>query len=257
MPALNFTGIHFENPFMLSSAPPTESESNILRAFDAGWGGVVTKTIGLHPVVNVYGAKAKFMRTSPETAGVSMKKSPNSALHSSWNWELISDKPIDWWEPRIRRIKEAHPDRVLIGVAGDAKRSRLFRVRAERRFDASGYVRYKRWRIYGERGVTRRTGSVWLFGETLTLAYDDETLAQYRVRYDSPSRRIAALTEARFFEGRSRSPQPFLWDLGDLDWHAVQRLPDYRERHKRAIPGEPLPLFSLESLSRDDGRASG
>jgi dihydropyrimidine dehydrogenase (NAD+) subunit PreA len=112
--SVNFTGIHFENPFMLSSAPPTESESNILRAFEAGWGGVVTKTIGLHPVVNVYGAKAKFMRTSPETAAVSMKKASNAALHSSWNWELISDKAIDWWEPRIRRIKEAYPNRVLI-----------------------------------------------------------------------------------------------------------------------------------------------
>ena len=48
-----FTGVRFQNPFLLSSAPPTESESNILRAFEAGWGGVVTKTIGLHPVVNV------------------------------------------------------------------------------------------------------------------------------------------------------------------------------------------------------------
>ncbi|MEO5904856.1 MAG: hypothetical protein ABIQ55_12655 [Gemmatimonadaceae bacterium] len=112
--SVDFTGIHFENPFMLSSAPPTESESNIMRAFDAGWGGVVTKTIGLHPVVNVYGAKAKFMRTSHDTAQVSMKKRDNAALHSSWNWELISDKAIDWWEPRIRRIKEAHPTKVLI-----------------------------------------------------------------------------------------------------------------------------------------------
>src|SRR5207342_2739532 len=68
-----FTGLRFANPFLLSSAPPTESESNIMRAFDAGWGGVVTKTIGLHPVVNVYGAKAKFMRTSPDNAQVSMK----------------------------------------------------------------------------------------------------------------------------------------------------------------------------------------
>src|SRR5678815_1134172 len=112
--SVNFTGIKFENPFMLSSAPPTESESNIMRAFDAGWGGVVTKTIGLHPVVNVYGAKAKFMRTSTDSAHVSMKKRDNAALHSSWNWELISDKPIEWWEPRIRRIKEAHPGKVLI-----------------------------------------------------------------------------------------------------------------------------------------------
>ena len=35
-------------------------------------------------------------------------------LHSSWNWELISDKPLDWWLPRIERIKKAFPDRVLI-----------------------------------------------------------------------------------------------------------------------------------------------
>lgn len=109
-----FTGIPFENPFLLSSAPPTESEQNILRAFDAGWGGVVTKTIGLHPVTNVVGAKAKFMRTSPDDASVSMRKRPGAALHSSWNWELISDRPLDWWTPRLRRIKEAHPSKVLI-----------------------------------------------------------------------------------------------------------------------------------------------
>ena len=57
-----FTGLRFENPFLLASAPPTESDSNIMRAFDAGWGGVVTKTIGLHPVVNVAGPKTKFLR---------------------------------------------------------------------------------------------------------------------------------------------------------------------------------------------------
>ena len=112
--SVTFTGIRFENPFLLSSAPPTESENNIMRAFDAGWGGVVTKTIGLHPVTNVVGAKAKFMRTGADDAQVSMKKRPGAALHSSWNWELISDKAIDWWVPRIRRIKEAHPTRVLI-----------------------------------------------------------------------------------------------------------------------------------------------
>src|ERR671919_783900 len=112
--SVTFTGLDFANPFLLSSAPPTESESNILRAFEAGWAGVVTKTIGLHPVVNVVGAKAKFMRTTPEDAYVSMKKRPGAALHSSWNWELISDKTLDWWLPRLRRIKEAFPDRVLI-----------------------------------------------------------------------------------------------------------------------------------------------
>ena len=112
--AVTFTGIRFENPFLLSSAPPTESENNILRAFEAGWGGVVVKTIGLHPVVNVVGAKTKFFRTTPDDNAVSMKKRPGAALHGSWNWELISDKSLDWWVPRIQRIKAAFPTRVVI-----------------------------------------------------------------------------------------------------------------------------------------------
>jgi dihydropyrimidine dehydrogenase (NAD+) subunit PreA len=112
--SVSFTGIRFSNPFLLSSAPPTESESNIMRAFDAGWGGVVTKTIGLHPVVNVAGPKTKFLRANAEAGTLSMNKGRAGALHSSWNWELISDKTLDWWAPRIRRIKKAYPDRVLI-----------------------------------------------------------------------------------------------------------------------------------------------
>jgi dihydropyrimidine dehydrogenase (NAD+) subunit PreA len=109
-----FTGIRFENPFLLSSAPPTESDSNIMRAFDAGWGGVVTKTIGMHPVVNVKGPKTKFTRADFDSPRLSMQKRPNAVLHSSWNWELISDKSLDWWIPRIARIKKEYPNRVLI-----------------------------------------------------------------------------------------------------------------------------------------------
>ena len=125
--SVTFTGLRFENPFLLSSAPPTESESNILRAFDAGWGGVVTKTIGLHPVTNVAGPKTKFLRTDPETTRITMQKQPGSALHSSWNWELISDKTLDWWLPRIARIKAAHPDRILVAsiMAGSGSDTEL------------------------------------------------------------------------------------------------------------------------------------
>ena len=125
--SVTFTGLRFENPFLLSSAPPTESESNILRAFDAGWGGVVTKTIGLHPVTNVAGPKTKFLRTDPETTRITMQRQPGSALHSSWNWELISDKTLDWWLPRIERIKAAHPDRILVAsiMAGSGSDTEL------------------------------------------------------------------------------------------------------------------------------------
>jgi dihydropyrimidine dehydrogenase (NAD+) subunit PreA len=112
--SVTFTGLKFENPFLLASAPPTESESNILRAFEAGWGGVVTKTIGVHPVVNVKGPKTNFNRTDPESGHISMKKRSGAALHSSWNWELISDKPLDWWIGRLARIKKEHPSKILV-----------------------------------------------------------------------------------------------------------------------------------------------
>jgi dihydropyrimidine dehydrogenase (NAD+) subunit PreA len=109
-----FTGIRFENPFLLASAPPTESEANIMRAFDAGWGGVVTKTIGLHPVVNVPGPKTTFLRIDDGGSGLSMSKRPASTVIASWNWELVSDKPLDWWVPRLAAIKRAHPTKVLV-----------------------------------------------------------------------------------------------------------------------------------------------
>lgn len=110
-----FTGLKFENPFLLASAPPTESDANIMRAFDAGWGGVVIKTVGLHPVTNVKGPKTKFLRADNSGTRLSMKPRPDSTLMASWNWELISDKPLDWWLGRLSRIKKAHPTKMLIG----------------------------------------------------------------------------------------------------------------------------------------------
>ena len=109
-----FTGIRFENPFLLASAPPTESESTIGRAFEAGWGGVVTKTIGLHPVTNVSGPRTTFLRVDNGGTRLSMRKRPDSTLMASWNWDLISDKPLDWWVPRLSAIKGAWPNRVLV-----------------------------------------------------------------------------------------------------------------------------------------------
>jgi dihydropyrimidine dehydrogenase (NAD+) subunit PreA len=110
-----FTGLKFENPFLLASAPPTESDANIMRAFEAGWGGVVIKTVGMHPVTNVKGPKTKFLRAQNSGTGLSMKPRPDSTLIASWNWELISDKPLDWWIGRLSRIKKAHPTKMLIG----------------------------------------------------------------------------------------------------------------------------------------------
>ena len=112
----------------------------------------------------------------------------------------------------------------------EAELDRLFRLRAPRVFDRGGYLRYKRWRIYGERGLAGQRGAVWLFGDVLTVAYDEDALAQYRVRFARGSRRIAALTVERIYPSRYPSPQPYLWALDELEWHAVMPLPPYQAR---------------------------
>lgn len=109
-----FTGLKFENPFILASAPPTESKRKILKAFEAGWGGIVTKTIGLHPVENVAGPKTIYQRASEAKPYVSRVKRDDTVSHSSWNWELISDQPLDLWLPDLEEIKSTFPNRMLI-----------------------------------------------------------------------------------------------------------------------------------------------
>ena len=54
----DFIGIKSPNPFWLASAPPTDKAYNVTRAFEAGWGGVVWKTLGEDPhIVNVNGPR--------------------------------------------------------------------------------------------------------------------------------------------------------------------------------------------------------
>jgi len=81
----------------------------------------------LHPVVNVVGPKTKFLRADADSARLSMKKRPGAALHSSWNWELISDKPLDWWIGRLSKIKKAHPGKALVAsiMAGSGNDTEL------------------------------------------------------------------------------------------------------------------------------------
>ena len=50
---INLAGIESPNPFWLASAPPTNSGYQVQRAFEAGWGGAVWKTLG-DPIINTF-----------------------------------------------------------------------------------------------------------------------------------------------------------------------------------------------------------
>lgn len=122
---------------------------------------------------------------------------------------------------------------------------RLVRLRALRRVNAAGSVRFRHWRIYAERGLAGERAAVWVHGETLTVEYETETLAHYRVAVETGGRQLRAIDEPRFFATKHRSPQPFLVSLEETAWHPVRRLAPYRPRRRRDENDEHAPLFTL------------
>lgn len=98
-----FAGIRSPNPFWLASAPPTDKEVNVTRAFEAGWGGVVWKTLGEDPpVVNVSGPRYGALH------------GPDRWVMGFNNIELITDRPLRTNLDEIARVKRAWPDRAVV-----------------------------------------------------------------------------------------------------------------------------------------------
>jgi len=100
-------GLKFENPFGLASAPPTTSSAMIRRAFEAGWGFVLTKTFSLDKdtVTNV---SPRIVRGS--TFGHTFGPGQGSFL----NIELISEKTSAYWCKSITELKQDFPTKILI-----------------------------------------------------------------------------------------------------------------------------------------------
>ncbi len=99
-----FAGISSPNPFWLASAPPTDKAYNVVRAFEAGWGGVVWKTLGEDgpPVVNVNGPRYGALLT------------PDRRMLGFNNIELITDRPLRTNLDEIRKVKRDWPDRAMV-----------------------------------------------------------------------------------------------------------------------------------------------
>jgi dihydropyrimidine dehydrogenase (NAD+) subunit PreA len=98
--SINLAGIKSPNPFWVASGPPANTGYQAHRAFEAGWGGVVWKTIG-DPIVNV--------------------SSRYSALHSGPNRmiglnniELISDRSPETNFREIAEVKQRWPNHAVV-----------------------------------------------------------------------------------------------------------------------------------------------
>jgi len=96
-------GVTSPNPFWLASAPPTDKQYNVERAFEAGWGGVVWKTLGEAgpPIVNVSSRYGSVDYNGQRMIGLN-------------NIELITDRPLDVNIREITAVKKAWPDRAMV-----------------------------------------------------------------------------------------------------------------------------------------------
>src|SRR6202161_4553397 len=97
---VNFCGIESPNPFWLASAPPTNTGGMIMRAFDAGWGGAVWKTIG-DPVTNVCSRYSATDWNGQRIMGFN-------------NIELISDRPVEENLREMAEVKKRYPHHAVI-----------------------------------------------------------------------------------------------------------------------------------------------
>ncbi|GAB7388729.1 NAD-dependent dihydropyrimidine dehydrogenase subunit PreA [Bacillaceae bacterium] len=97
---INLAGIRSPNPFWLASAPPTNSGYQVQRAFEAGWGGAVWKTLG-DPILNTSSRFGALTFNGQRIAGFN-------------NIELITDRPLEVNLQEIYETKKKFPDRAII-----------------------------------------------------------------------------------------------------------------------------------------------
>jgi dihydropyrimidine dehydrogenase (NAD+) subunit PreA len=98
--SIDFAGIKSPNPFWVASGPPSNTAHQAHRAFEAGWGGVVWKTIG-EPIVNVSSRYSALTLGGMKMAGFN-------------NIELISDRSPETNFDEIAEVKKRWPKHTVI-----------------------------------------------------------------------------------------------------------------------------------------------
>ena len=101
--AIDFCGIHCENPFFLASSAVCTNYEMVARAFDAGWGGVFYKTICLQEIKEV----------SPRFDAVHVNGA-HGDFFGFRNMEQLSENPVDEDFEILRRLKQNYPSKVVI-----------------------------------------------------------------------------------------------------------------------------------------------
>jgi len=203
----SFVGIKSPNPFWLASAPPTDKAYNVVRAYKAGWGGVVWKTLGEDgpPVVNVNGPRYGAVWGA------------DRRLLGLNNIELITDRPLEVNLREIKQVKRDWKDRALVvslmvPCTEDAWKAILKRVEET---EADGIeLNFGCPHGMAERGMGSAVGQVPEYIEMVTRWCKENTRMPVIVKLTPNIADIRKPAEAAL-RGRCRRGQPDQYDQLD------------------------------------------
>ncbi|MBU3145808.1 NAD-dependent dihydropyrimidine dehydrogenase subunit PreA [Clostridium sp. CF012] len=99
--SIEFCGVKCENPFFLASSPVGNNYEMCAKALEAGWGGIVFKTIGVFIPNEV----------SPRFDALRKEATPFTGFK---NMEQIAEHPLEWNIEQMKKLKENYPSKVLI-----------------------------------------------------------------------------------------------------------------------------------------------
>ena len=98
--SIDFLGVRCENPFFLASSPVSSARDMVAKAFEAGWGGVFFKTVGIFTADEC----------SPRFDQIGKEGTPWLGFK---NMEQISDKPFELNFEYMRKLKRDYPDKIV------------------------------------------------------------------------------------------------------------------------------------------------
>ena len=98
--AIDFCGLHCENPFFLASSAVSINYEMVARAFEAGWAGVFYKTICMQEICEV---SPRFDAVKEGTSFAGFR-----------NMEQLSENPVDVDFDILRRLKQNYPTKVVV-----------------------------------------------------------------------------------------------------------------------------------------------
>ncbi|GAC1375113.1 MAG: hypothetical protein NVSMB44_43600 [Ktedonobacteraceae bacterium] len=184
------------------------------------------------------------------------------AFAKARTWSEIQQAHRTWWinyntekhyAHRERRDGRHSPTEVLRGVLGrtfpeEVLARALYATQFTRQIDRNGYVRFKHWRFYGERGLVGEDVSVWVYEGNLKVEYQATTLSLHELSIEKDTGKIAEVKHSQQLETHFRSPQLDLWQLSDTEWLLALRRPEPGPRKKLVKPVPlaqqlPLPIF--------------